>query len=68
MMICPKCEGCIRHGDRVRASIVGQFHRENLVGHEILPPFHEEWVEHFYCKPDPWWVKLSRWIRRTIKI
>lgn len=63
MMICPRCEGLIRNGDRVRASVLGTFFRDDSVGHS-LTDLDEEWVEHSICEPEPWEVKLVKYLRR----
>lgn len=66
MMICPKCEGCIRNGEDVRVSVLAKFFREDVNGHR-LEPFEEEFVEHVYCLEEPWEERLVKRIKRFFR-
>lgn len=63
MEICPKCESVIRHGQRVRASIIGTFLRDEIDSH-IIQVHDEEWVEHEYCYREAWESRFVKWLRR----
>ena len=66
MQICPKCESIIRNGQRVRALLIATFLRDELDSH-ILRGEEELWVEHEVCYPEPFEVRVERWIRRKLK-
>jgi hypothetical protein len=66
MMVCPRCERIIRHGDMVRASILGEFVRVDTEGHSIVG-YDEEWMEHVSCVPVSREEKAAKWVRRKVR-
>ena len=63
MMVCPRCERLIRHGEMVRAVYLGEFIRVDLEGHDVSV-YDEEYMEHISCTPDAWEERAAKWVWR----